>query len=63
LSQALALRDFGHIEEQITIDDPQNHTKPFTIQLNLRLLPDTDVLEKVCEDEKDVRHLGIALIK
>jgi hypothetical protein len=53
-------RDFGHMEVQITIDDPQNYTKPFTIKFNLRLLPDTDVLEKVCaENERDLRHLGL----
>ena len=53
-------QDFGRVEVQITIDDPQNDSRPFTIKFNLRVLPDTDVLEKVCaENEKDLRHLAI----
>jgi len=49
--------DFGHMEIQITIDDPKNYTKPFTVTSHQRLRPDTDVLEFVCiENEKDVNH-------
>ena len=50
--------DFGHMEEQITLDDPQTYTKPFTIKLMHSLLPDTDLLESFCiENEKDMRHV------
>lgn len=54
----------GNVPRQIYLDgrklpaDPQNYTKPFSIRVNLDLLPDTDILETVCaEDEKDLRHL------
>ena len=51
-------RDFGHMELQITVDDPKTYTRPFTIKLNLLLLPDTDLIESFCpENEKDVKHL------
>ena len=51
-------RDFGHIEVQITIDDPKIYTKVFTIEVTERLLPDSDVLENFCaENEKDGTHL------
>jgi hypothetical protein len=43
----------------MTFEGPVNYTRPFSIQYNVRLLPDTDVLEAFCnENEKDVRHLG-----
>ena len=59
MTERLRRRDFGHMEVQITIDDPQNYTRAFTIQFRTRLIPDTDVLEKICtENERDVRHLG-----
>jgi len=49
--------DFGHMEVQLTIDDPKTYTKPFTITLKQRLLPDTDLLESYCaENEKDAIH-------
>lgn len=50
--------DFGHMEVQMTIDDPKTYSRPFTIQLKQRLLPDTDLLESYCvENEKDSVHL------
>jgi hypothetical protein len=50
--------DFGHMEVDLTFDDPQSYTKPFTIKLKQRLLPDTDLLESYCADnEKDAIHL------
>ena len=50
--------DFGHIEVQLTIDDPETYTRPFTIKLKQRLLPNTDLLESFCaENEKDVVHI------
>ena len=50
--------DFGHIEEEVRIDDPKTFTKPFSIRFNLRLIPDTELLETFCsESEKDRVHL------
>lgn len=51
-------RDFGHLDMQLTIDDPKTYTKPWTVNENAVLLPDTDLLEYICsEDNKDVPHL------
>jgi hypothetical protein len=51
-------RDFGHMDLALTIDDPKMYTRPFTVKITYRLLPDTDILESVCaENEKDRIHL------
>ncbi len=51
-------RDFGHMDVQVTIDDPKMYTKPFSIQFTEDLMPDGDVTEYFCnEDEKDLSHL------
>jgi len=51
-------RDFGHMDLTVTVDDPKMYTKPFTINVTEVLLPDTDILESVCnENEKDRVHL------
>lgn len=51
-------RDFGHLDVTITIDDPVMYTTPFTVKATEILLPDSDVLETVCnENEKDDAHL------
>jgi hypothetical protein len=57
LTETYRRRDFGHLEVQITIDDPKTYTKPVTIRVNHRLLPDTELIESFCtEDEKDLVH-------
>jgi hypothetical protein len=51
-------RDVGHLDVEITIDDPKMYTRAFSVKVPYRLLPDTDVLESVCaENEKDRAHL------
>ncbi len=51
-------KDFGHMDIEITMDDPKAYTKPWTVVLPLRLLPDTDLLEYICvENNKDLEHL------
>ncbi len=58
LTERFLRSDFGHMDVQLTIDDPKTYTKRFTINLKQRLLPDTDLLESFCaENEKDATHL------
>jgi hypothetical protein len=58
LTERYHRRDFGHLEMQLTIDDPKAYTKPWTVSENAVLLPDTDLLEYICsEDNKDIPHL------
>jgi len=52
-------RDFGHLDMEITIDDPKMYTKPFTIKVTHLLQADSDILEYFCENEKDRAHLGL----
>ena len=43
-------KDFGHMEIQITIDDPKAYTKPWSMTLPLELQPDTELLEYMCNE-------------
>lgn len=53
-------RDFGHMELQVTIDDPKAYTKAWTVTEDPHLLLDSELLEFVCnENEKDVRHMVV----
>jgi len=49
--------DFGHMELQVTIDDPKAYKKPWTVRIRWELMPDTDLLDWVCENEKDFERL------
>lgn len=50
-------RDFGHLEIDITIDDAKAYTKPWTVTARFDLLPDTELIENVCDNEKDAQHM------
>jgi hypothetical protein len=49
-------RDFGHLEIDITIDDSRAYVKPWQAKVPVKLLPDTDLIETYCENEKDQAH-------
>ena len=52
-------RDAGHLDVEVTIDDPKAYTKPWTVRVNQRLLVDTDLIEFVClENEKFSSQFG-----
>ncbi len=57
-------KDFGHMEIQITIDDPKAYTKPWTVTEQVHLLPETELLEYICnENNLDLPHLNGKSVK
>ena len=51
-------KDFGHMDIQITIDDPKAYTKPWTVTEEVHLLTNTELMESICnENNLDVEHL------
>ena len=49
-------RDFGHMDVEITIDDPLAYAKPWSFPLHFEFLADTEMIEDVCDNEKDSAH-------
>lgn len=45
--------DFGHLEIDFMIDDPGAYTKPWTLPMTFSLMPDTELIEHICENDKD----------
>jgi hypothetical protein len=59
VTERLRRRDFGHLDVEMTFDDPKFYTRPFTIKVPHDLLADGDVFESFChENEKDKAHLA-----
>jgi hypothetical protein len=50
-------RDFGHLDIEMTFDDPEMYTRPFTIKVPHDLIADGDIFEMYCENERDRVHL------
>ena len=55
-TERLERRDFGHLDVGITFDDSQMYTKPWSVNLHFRLMPDTEFLEDICDNERDSSH-------
>ena len=50
--------DFGHLEVQVTVDDPKAYTKPWTVTLRQRIVVDTDLIDEIClENEQSLKHM------
>ncbi|MBZ5677741.1 MAG: hypothetical protein LAP61_26140 [Acidobacteriia bacterium] len=50
--------DFGHLEVQVTVDDPKAYTKPWTVTLNQKIVVDSDLIDEIClENEQSLQHL------
>jgi hypothetical protein len=48
---------FGTLQIGVTIDDPKAYTKPWTANLRLQLLADTELLEMTCENSRGTEHM------
>jgi hypothetical protein len=57
LTERYHRRDASHIDLQVTFDDPKSYTRPWTLNLQLDLIPDGELIEYVCENERDKPHL------
>jgi len=57
LTERFHRRDAGHIDLQVTFDDPMAYTRPWTLPIEFDLVPDGDLIEYVCENERDKPHL------
>jgi hypothetical protein len=51
-------RDFGHLDVEMTFNDPKMYSRPFTIRVPHDLLADSDIFEMFPENEKDCAHMG-----
>jgi hypothetical protein len=49
-------RDLGHMDLEVAFDDPKAYARPWSINMHFILLPDTELVEDVCDNEKDHAH-------
>jgi len=58
VTQRLRRPDLGHIEKEITIEDPGTFRKPWQVRDTWELAPGEEIAEYIChENERDVPHL------
>jgi hypothetical protein len=42
--------DFGHLEIEVTVDDPKAYTRPWTVTLRQQFAADTELIDEVCAE-------------
>jgi len=57
ITERFRRRDFGHMDLEMTFEDPKTFSKPFTLSMEKALAADTDLLEDICENEVSRAHL------
>jgi hypothetical protein len=51
-------KDLGTLENKVTIIDPVDYSKPFTVTFTARLRPKEDLMEYICqENQQDAQHM------
>jgi hypothetical protein len=49
--------DFGHLNVEVTVDDPKAYTRPWTVTLRQQIIVDTEINDEIClENEKFMRR-------
>ncbi len=51
-------KNFGTLENQVTIDDPGAYSRPFTTTYTARLQPDDEIMEYICSENNDYGVAG-----
>jgi hypothetical protein len=49
--------DAGHVDMQVTIEDSKAYKRPWTLNVGLDLMPDGELIEYICENQKSKEHL------
>jgi hypothetical protein len=50
--------NIGSMNIDVTIEDPKAYTKPWSVKLQWKLIPDTDLIESICEENsRDLPHM------
>jgi hypothetical protein len=58
MTERIRRPNFGTLEIELTIDDPKNYTKPFTVTMTQNIELDTDLIDEFClENEKSYERM------
>ena len=58
VTERIHRRDFGHLDTELTFDDPEMYTRKFSVKIAYELIPNNDIFEMFCtQNEKDRAHM------
>ncbi len=58
LTERFQRLSYGTLRIDVTVDDPKAYTAPFTVRLNQKIVPNTELIEFICgENERSTAHM------
>ena len=58
LRERITRTDLGHLEIEVTVDDPKAYTKPWSVTLRQQFAADTELIDEICaEGERFAKQL------
>jgi hypothetical protein len=48
--------DYSHLQIDMTVDDPKAYTKPWTVRVDQRIVPDGELIEFICNENQQFRR-------
>ena len=59
LTERFRRPSYGTLDVEITVDDPQAYTRPFTVRVNQKIMLDQELIEFICnENEQDTKRFA-----
>ena len=55
LRERIRRPDFGHLEIEVTVDDPKAYTKAWTVALRQQFVADTELIDEICAEARSSR--------
>ncbi len=55
VTERFTRRDLGHMDVEVTFEDPKAYAKPIRIPVEATLQPDTELIEYVCNENERSR--------
>jgi hypothetical protein len=57
ITERIRRPNFGSLDIDVTIDDPKVFTRIWTVELHMKPMADTEMIEYMCQDNnKDIEH-------
>jgi hypothetical protein len=50
LREQIRRPDFGHLEIEVTVDDPKAYTRPWSVTLRQQFASDTELIDEICAE-------------
>jgi hypothetical protein len=52
LTERIRRTSYGQMTIDVTVNDPKAYTKPWTVRVNQRLMPEQEIIEFICEENQ-----------